>query len=101
MDDNDLPEGWSMPDDMAESLNKFMNQKARSTPLNDLMEAVNDMANEIADVEPEPGDWAGWIAYLLEALQEQVEKDRKGGNFETMLQALRDDLEIRITGGKW
>ncbi len=90
-----------MPDDMAESLNEFMNQKANTTPLNDLMELLSDTANEIADVEPEPGDWSGWIAYLLESLQEQADKDFKRGEYETMLETLRDDLITRIDRGKW
>jgi hypothetical protein len=50
MSKNDLPQGWSMPEEMAESLNEFMNQKARSTPLNDLMDALSQTANEIADI---------------------------------------------------
>jgi len=32
-------------------------------------------------------------------LQEQAQKDCKSADFETMLKALRDDFEIRITGG--
>ena len=65
------------------------------------MTALDDLARDTALIEPEPGDWAGWITYLLEALQEKAQKDCKSGDFETMLKALRDDLEIRITGGRW
>lgn len=65
------------------------------------MEVIEDTANEIADAESSPEDWASWITYLLESLQEQAEKDIKSTDYETMLVTLRDDLTIRIDGGRW
>lgn len=38
---------------------------------------------------------------LLEKMEEEAQKDRKSSEYETMLQTLRDDLEIRIQGCKW
>ena len=95
------PDTWGMPNDLAESLGKAMEQKPQANPLVDLMDALTQTASEIADLEPEPNDWAGWITYLLEALQVEAEKDSKPAAFETMLPTLRDALITRIEGGKW
>jgi hypothetical protein len=97
----DIPDGWAMPDDMAESLRKVINQKSSTTPLDDLIDAIKQMGSEIADIEPEPGDWAGWITYLLEVLQAEAQNDRKGAAYESMLLDLRESLNTRIDGGKW
>ncbi len=90
-----------MPDDMAERINEVLSQRPRPTPLDELMDVLGQTANEIAQVEPEPGDWAGWITYLLEVLQTEAEKDRKDAAYESMLHDLREALETRIEGGKW
>ena len=95
------PPTWGMPDDLANRMGEVMNQKPQSSPLVDLMEALTQTASEIADLEPEPNDWAGWITYLLEALQVEAEKDSKPAAFETMLPTLRDALKTRIEGGRW
>ena len=100
-DKSDLPDGWAMPDDMAKRINDVLSQRPRPTPLDELIDAIKQMGSEIADVEPEPGDWAGWITYLLEVLQVEAQKDRKDAAYESMLLELRETLETQIKGGKW
>jgi hypothetical protein len=85
---------------MEDSVQKTLDEKPYS-PLEDLMEALRDMSNAIADVEPEPSDWAGWITYLLEVLQAEAQRDRKDAAYESVLQELRESLENRSQGGKW
>ena len=95
------PPTWGIPDDLAKRMGEVMDQKPQSSPLVDLMESITQTASEIADLEPEPNDWAGWITYLLEALQVEAEKDSKPAAFENMLPILRDSLDTRIDGGRW
>ena len=95
------PPTWGMPDDLANRMGEVMNQKPQSSPLVDLMEALSQTASEIADLEPDPNDWAGWITYLLESLQVEAEKDSKPAAFEAMLPTLRDALIARIETHKW
>jgi hypothetical protein len=101
MNDYKKPETWGVPAGLANRLGEIMEQKPQDNPLVDLMEALGQAAGEIADLEPDPESWAGWITYLLDALQVQAEKDSKPAAFEAMLQILKSDLETRIEGGKW
>ena len=98
----DLPEGWAMPDDLSKKISEVLSQRPRPTPLDDLIDAIKQMGSEIAQVEPEPTDWAGWITYLLEVLQAEAQKDRKDAAYETMLLDLRDTLEtgIKVASGE-
>ena len=50
-DKSDLPEGWSMPDDMARKISQSVNKK-RITPEDELQEAIDDLARDIALVYP-------------------------------------------------
>ena len=99
--DFELPPGWSLSDDMAKKVNEALSRKPRTTPLDELMDILGQTANEIAQVEPEPGDVAGWITHLLEVLQAEAQKDRKDVAYENMLLTLRESLETRVKGGKW
>ena len=95
------PSTWGITDDLANKIGARMEQKPQDNPLVDLMESLTQAASEIADLEPDPNDWAGWITYILEALQVEAEKDRRPAAFETMLPSLRDAIIYRIDGGKW
>ena len=95
------PSTWGLPDGMAESLGKAMEQKPKHNPLVDLMRSISRTAEEIADLEPDPNDWDGWVMYLLEELQLQASKDIKPAAFESMLETLKTSLAARIDGGKW
>ena len=94
------PDGRAMPDDLAKKINERLNRKTLR-PEDELVDALEELARDIALIEPDPEDWAGWITYLLEALQEQAERDFKRTKYETMLETLRDDLTVRMDGGKW
>jgi hypothetical protein len=54
----DLPEGWAMPDDHAKQVNEALNKKS-ITPEDEFADALEDLARDIALIEPNPGDWAG------------------------------------------
>jgi hypothetical protein len=45
--ESDLPEGWSIPDDMAKRISELVNKKPYA-PEDDLQDALEDMARDIA-----------------------------------------------------
>ena len=59
------------------------------------------MARDIALIEPDPIDWAGWVQYSLNQMEAEIQNDRKDAAYESMLLDLWKALEIRIEGGKW
>ena len=101
MSNNDIPSGWAMPDDMAERINEVINRKINTFPFDELRDALDQTAGELAQIEPDPRDWIGWVTYLLEALQNIAQESKKPEDYEIMLKALLDELEIRIKGGRW
>jgi len=40
-------------------------------------------------------EWPGWVCYLMESL------DEGGFDDQTMLEAIRDDLNTRLAQGRW
>jgi hypothetical protein len=96
-----IPNTWGIPKDQAKKVQEALNKKHRLSPMIALMNTLQQAASEIADREPEPNDWADWIAYLLQQLQAEAEKDFKARHFETMLVTLRESLNARIDKGKW
>ena len=84
----DLPEGWAMPDDMAEKLNEALNQKP-NTPEDQLQAALDEIARDIALIEPNPVDWGGWLAYLVEQMGVEAKRRGKQVEFEQLLRSLR------------
>ena len=54
-----------MPDDLSKKISEVLNNKPIS-PEDELSDALGDMAQDIALIEPDPEDWAGWVDYLLE-----------------------------------
>ena len=92
MDNNpDLPEGWAMPEDMARKVNESISRK-RITPEDELQKALDEMARDIALIEPDPRDWGWWVSYLLEQLDEEAERRGKKDEFARMLKALCQKL---------
>jgi len=51
-----LPNGWSIPNDLAKRISELANNKPY-VPEDDLKEAFNDLARDIALIEPNPVDW--------------------------------------------
>jgi hypothetical protein len=58
-----LPEGWALPDVLARKVSEALNKKSIS-PEDELVDALEDMARDIALIEPNPADWdGGWLTY--------------------------------------
>jgi hypothetical protein len=62
----------------------------------DLREALNDTAADLAQLIPNPEDWSNWIIYFLEELEDKA-VDQVG--FYKMLLEVQDYLNKRIVGG--
>ena len=62
--------------------------------------ALEDMARDIALIEPDPKDWGWYVTYLLEKMEEEANKVRNSAAYETMLHDLLDVLEAHIKGDK-
>ena len=53
----DLPDGWAMPDDLSKKIIEVLNNKP-ITLKDELADALDDMARDIALTEPNPIDWS-------------------------------------------
>jgi len=95
--DPDIPDTWGIPNDKArEALSK-----KSIRPEDAVQKAFEEIAIDIAIIEPDPKDWGWWVNYLLESLQIEAQKDRKSATYKALLLDLREALETRIEGGKW
>jgi hypothetical protein len=97
---SDIPEGWAIPDDLANEISEELSKK-RITPEEMLQDVLSDIARDIALIEPEPQDWGWWVGYLLEQMEMQAEKHRLTKQYEYTLEVLVEKIQKRIKGGKW
>jgi hypothetical protein len=70
------------------------------TPEQELQDAVEEMARDIALIEPDPEDWGWWVGYLLEKLMDQAEKRRMLNQIQQALLELADNLQNHKEGRK-
>ena len=68
-----FPETWGIPDDQANKVREALSKKS-IRPEDRVQDALDDMARDIALIEPDPQDWTGWVNYLLESLQTEAQK---------------------------
>jgi hypothetical protein len=83
----EILDGWAMPDDLAKKVSKAQNNNPIS-PEDELADALEDMARDIALIEPDPRDWGGWVIHLLEKLGVEAKKRGKQADFERMVRLL-------------
>jgi hypothetical protein len=96
---SNIPDSWGIADDQATKVREAQSKKS-TKPEDAVQKAVEELARDIAIIEPDSRDWTGWVNYLLESLQTEAQKDRKSATYEAMLLDLREALEPRIEGGK-
>ena len=87
----DVPDGWAMPDDLAKQIKDALNRKS-IIPEQELQDALDEMARDIALIEPNPLDWSGWVVYLLEQMEGEAQRRGKRAGFEEMVRLLRKEL---------
>jgi hypothetical protein len=81
-----------MPDDLSKKISDVLNKKS-ITPEDELQAALDEMARDIALIEPNPGDWEWWVTYLLEKLEEEAQRRGKQAEFVKMLEHLKKDID--------
>ncbi len=57
---------------------------------------LEQTANDLALVEPDPENWVDWIVYLLEVLQFEAQESGQNDKFNRMLIPLVKELSERI-----
>ena len=87
-----IPDGWSMLDDLAKKISEVLNKKS-VTPEDELADALEEMARDIAHIEPNPVDRGGWVTYLLERMEKEARRRGKESKFEYMLNSLKKELD--------
>ncbi len=92
----DLPEGWAIPDDLAKQVSEALNRKS-ITPEDELADAPVQIALDIALIEPDPQDWAGWVIYFLDQLEKESKRRMRGTDFNSILEALVNELQDRMS----
>ena len=58
-------------------------------PEDAVQKAIEEIARDIAIIEPDPRDWGWWVGYLLEKLEKEAKNLRKIDEFESLLVELK------------
>lgn len=82
------PDSWAMPDDLSKKISETLNNK-RITPEDELSDAVDEMARDIALIEPDPQEWGWWANYLLEQMEAEAKRRGMHRSYLAMLRTLR------------
>jgi hypothetical protein len=90
-EDQNIPDEWSMPDDLAKQVNKALSRKSL-TPEQELQDALDEMARDIALIEPDPEDWGWWVNYLFKQMRAEANRRRRIDDYENMLNSLLRNL---------
>lgn len=65
-----------------------------------LQKAIEELARDIAAIEPDPADWAWWVGFLVEELEGQANKKNVGVQFQQMLNLVNHKIEEMKSYGK-
>jgi hypothetical protein len=84
-----IPDTWGVPDDLAKKITEGLDKK-RLTPEEELADALEEMARDLAIIEPDPFDWASWVVYFIDQLEKEAKKKRL--DFGGFRKALLEDL---------
>lgn len=90
----------SIPDDQANKVREALSKKS-IRPEDAIQKAIEELARDIAIIEPKPVDWGWWVLYLLEELETQAKKRRLIDQYEYCLNVLGEKIQDRMEGGKW
>lgn len=91
------PDSWAMPDDLSKKINEMLNNKPLS-PEDELADALEEMARDVAIIEPDPNDWAGRVMYFVYQLEDEAKRRRRGFDFNSVLSTLVNELQDRMRG---
>ena len=86
-----IPDTWGIPDDQANKVRDALKKKS-IRPEDAVQKAVEEIARDIAIIEPDPVDWEWWVGYLLKQLEEEAKKRKNSKNYTEMLNYLGSQL---------
>jgi hypothetical protein len=95
-----IPDTWGIPDDQANKVREALS-KISIKPEDAVQKALEEIARDIAIIEPDPQDWGWWIGYLLEQMELHAEKHQQIKQYEYTLEVLTEKLQNRIKEGMW
>ena len=68
----------------------------------DLREILDDTAQSMAQMYPNPRTWQSWLIYLLERLESKtVQNPAYSESFKELMVSLQDELRNRLKTGGW
>lgn len=69
----------------------------------DLKSTLDEAAQQLSDTVLEVEDWEPWLVYLFEDLEMLAASldARHPNGYRTLLERLRDDIEIKLQKGTW
>jgi len=65
----------------------------------DVLDKCKEAAEAIMHLPP--GEWAGWIGWMMEALDDALVAQELPEEADTVLKAIHNDLHCRIYEGRW
>jgi hypothetical protein len=81
-----------MPDDLPKKVIGALTRKS-VTPEDELQAALEDMARDIALIEPNPLNWGEWVSYLLDQVEAEAKRRGKRGDYGEMLRSSQMDID--------
>lgn len=69
--------------------------------VDELQKIMQDTATGLSTTKERQGNWAGWIIYLLEAMDESATGMNFKNDFEFTLAGLQDAITRRLKEGHW
>jgi len=88
-----IPDTWGIPDDQANKVREALSKKS-IRPEDRVQDALDEIACDIAIIEPDPKDWGWWVGYLLEQMEREAERHRKSTDYKKMVISLRGKLRV-------
>jgi hypothetical protein len=69
--------------------------------INELQLLMEETAQGLSRTPKLQGNWAGWIIYLLQAMDEAANTSGAKNDFEFTLAGLQDAINTRLREGRW
>jgi len=69
--------------------------------VDELQKLMEETAKGLSVMQMNKGNWAGWIVYLLQVLDETAGNSNLQADFEFTLAGLQDSISTRLREGNW
>ena len=69
--------------------------------VDELQKMMEDTAKGLSVMQRNKGNWAGWIVYLLQELDETAGSINQKADYEFTLAGLQDAISTRLRDNNW